>query len=43
VQGAIDAASPGDTIRLTVGAYSEHVFIGTGIKLRGVRSTSVEP
>src|SRR5258706_10515640 len=43
VQDAIDAASPGDTIRLTAGTYPEHLFIAKGIKLRGVRSTSVEP
>ena len=43
VQDAIDAASPGDTIRLMVGTYPEHLFINKSIRLRGVRGTSVDP
>ena len=43
VQDAIDAASPGDTIRLSLGAYPEHLVITKPIKLRGVASASVDP
>lgn len=43
VQDAIDAAAPGDTIRLTLGVYPENLLITKSIKLRGVRSTSVDP
>ncbi len=43
VQDAIDAAAPGDTIRLTLGSYPENLLITKSIKLRGVRSTSVDP
>jgi hypothetical protein len=44
VQDAIDAASPGDTIRLTVGTYGDESLVVTKpLKLRGVRSTSTEP
>lgn len=42
VQDAIDAAIAGDTIRLTVGVYPEHITITTALKIRGVRSTSTE-
>lgn len=42
VQDAINVANPGDTIRLTNALYPEHLQITKGIKLRGVRSTSVE-
>ncbi len=43
VQDAIDAASPGDTIRLTLGAYSEgNLVITKALKLRGVRSSSTQ-
>ena len=38
VQDAIDAASPGDTIRLALGAYPEHLVITKAIKVRGVAS-----
>lgn len=40
VQDAIDAASPGETIRLTLGTYPEHIVITKPLKLRGARSTS---
>lgn len=40
VQDAIDAASDGDTIRLTIGDYPEHLVITKAIKIRGVRSSS---
>jgi len=43
VQDAIDAASPGDTIRLSLGAYPEHLVITKSIKLRGVASAAVYP
>jgi parallel beta-helix repeat protein len=43
VQDAIDAAKDGDTIRLAIGVYPEHLFINKAIKIRGVRSASVEP
>jgi nitrous oxidase accessory protein NosD len=43
VQDAIDAAAPGDTIRLTLGIYPEHLVIDKALTLRGVRSTSTEP
>lgn len=43
VQDAIDAAAPGDTIRLTLGVYVEHLVISKSLKLRGVRSTSTKP
>ncbi len=43
IQDAVDAAAPGDTIRLTIGTYAEHVVIGKPLKLRGVRSRSTEP
>jgi len=42
VQDAINAANPGDTIRLTNASYPEHLQITKAIKLRGVRSTSTE-
>jgi len=40
VQDAIDAAAPGDTIRLMIGDYPEDVVITKPIKLRGVRSAA---
>jgi len=40
VQDAIDAAAPGDTIRLMVGAYPEQIVITKALKIRGVRSTA---
>lgn len=43
VQDAIDAAEDGDTIRLLLGSYPESLLITKRIKLRGVRSSSVEP
>src|SRR6516225_11219014 len=43
VQDAIDAAQPGDTIRLTLGDYPEEIVITKALKLRGVRSTAVVP
>ena len=43
VQDAIDAAQPGDTIRLTLGNYPEQIVITKALKLRGVRSTAVSP
>jgi nitrous oxidase accessory protein NosD len=43
VQDAIDAAAPGDTIRLTLGQYPEHLVINKALTLRGVRSHSTEP
>lgn len=43
VQNAIDAAQPGDTIRLTLGDYPEQIVITKALKLRGVRSTAVSP
>src|SRR4030095_8600138 len=43
VQDAIDAANPGDTIRLTLGVYPDHLFIDKPIRLRGVRSASEFP
>src|SRR5262245_49665324 len=43
VQDAIDAASPGDTIRLSLGTYPERLLITKPIKLRGVRSASDKP
>src|SRR5262249_33837492 len=42
VQDAIDAAQDGDTIRLALGVYPEHLFINKAIKIRGVRSSSVQ-
>jgi nitrous oxidase accessory protein NosD len=43
VQDAIDAAAPGDTIRLTAGSYPEHLTITKALKLRGARSQSKVP
>jgi nitrous oxidase accessory protein NosD len=43
IQDAINAAAPGDTIRLTLGAYGENLVIDKALKLRGVRSASVDP
>jgi copper-binding protein NosD len=43
VQDAIDAANPGDTIRLSVGLYPEHLVITKSIKIRGVASAAVDP
>jgi parallel beta-helix repeat protein len=43
VQDAIDAASPGDTIRLTLGSYPEHLVIEKRLNLFGVRSASPDP
>jgi nitrous oxidase accessory protein NosD len=43
VQDAIDAAAPGDTIRLTLGFYPEQIVITKALKLRGVRSRSPRP
>jgi len=43
IQDAINAAAPGDTIRLTLGAYGENLVIDKPLKIRGVRSTSVDP
>lgn len=40
IQDAIDAASPGDTIRLTLGGYPEQIVVTKRLKIRGVRSTS---
>jgi nitrous oxidase accessory protein NosD len=42
IQDAIDAAAPGDTIRLVVGVYSEHLTIPKALKIRGVRSRSTD-
>jgi hypothetical protein len=42
VQDAIDAAAPGTTIRLLIGAYPEHIVITKSLKLRGVRSISTQ-
>ena len=38
VQDAIDAAAPGDTIRLAIGSYPEHIVITKRLRLRGVTS-----
>ena len=35
VQDAINAANPGDTIRLTNASYPEHLQITKAVKLRG--------
>src|SRR5690349_25168576 len=43
VQDAIDAASPGDTIRLMLGSYPEQLAIDKRISLVGVRSASPNP
>jgi nitrous oxidase accessory protein NosD len=43
VQDAIDAAAPGDTVRLMLGRYPEHLVIDKALTLRGVRSTSTDP
>jgi len=43
VQDAIDAASPGDTIRLMLGSYPEQLVIDKRISLVGVRSASPNP
>jgi len=39
VQDAIDAASPGDTIRLTDGTYPEHVVISKPLRISGHNAT----
>jgi nitrous oxidase accessory protein NosD len=41
IQDAINAAAPGETIRLTLGAYGENLVIDKALKARGVRSTLV--
>src|SRR5262245_5010506 len=43
IQDAIDAASPGDTIRLSLGLYPERLVITKPIKIRGVASAAVYP
>jgi nitrous oxidase accessory protein NosD len=40
VQDAIDAAAPGDTIRLAIGQYNEKIVVTKSLKIRGVRSTA---
>jgi parallel beta-helix repeat protein len=43
VQDAIDAAAPGDTIRLDIGNYDEKIVVTKPLKIRGVRSRSPLP
>lgn len=43
VQDAIDAATPGDTIRLSVGQYEERIVVTKALTIRGVRSASTKP
>jgi len=43
VQDAIDAAAPGDTIRLLIGSYDEKIVVDKPLKIRGVRSRSTLP
>jgi len=40
-QDAIDAAAPGDVVRLASGTYPEHVTITKALQLGGVTSASV--
>jgi nitrous oxidase accessory protein NosD len=40
IQDAIDAAAPGDTVRLTSGTFNEHLVIGKRLKLQGVDGIS---
>jgi nitrous oxidase accessory protein NosD len=40
IQDAIDAAAPGDTIRLLIGEYDEKIVVTKALKIRGVRSRS---
>ena len=41
VQDAIDAAAPGDTIRLVIGSYPEHITITKPLRIQG--ATSLAP
>lgn len=40
IQDAINAANPGDTIRLLLGNYAEHLVVDKPVRIRGVRSRS---
>ena len=42
IQDAIDAAAPGDTIRLIAERYFEHITISKPLKLRGAGSVSTQ-
>jgi nitrous oxidase accessory protein NosD len=42
IQDAIDAAAPGDTIRLIAEVYFEHITISKPLKLRGAGSVSTQ-
>jgi pectin methylesterase-like acyl-CoA thioesterase len=35
IQAAVDAAAPGDTIKVMSGTYTEEVVIGKDVNLRG--------
>jgi parallel beta-helix repeat protein len=43
VQDALDAAAPGDVVRLASGTYPEHITITKALQLRGVTDESVDP
>jgi parallel beta-helix repeat protein len=42
VQDAIDAAAPGDVVRLANGTYPEHITITKALQLRGAGSAAVD-
>ncbi len=35
IQKALDAAAPGDTVRVAAGTYFEHITLGEGVRLEG--------
>jgi hypothetical protein len=42
IQGAIDAATPGDTILIAAGTYSENLTIGSSLNLKGCGAVTVK-
>src|SRR5262245_43800861 len=43
IQGAVDAASAGDTIKVKAGTYNENVDVGKKLTITGTGSPTVDP